>query len=223
MPSSVPPTGNQTFANFCVNMEGILTPAPTVLGVSTAQATVFAGLTSDYLARLATATEPLTRTKPNIAAKNTSKAALLLNCRALLKIIDAFPGTTDAQRESLGMNLPDEDRTPRPAPTTQPVVNITGSGGGLAEIRLRDETTPDKKAKPPGVFGALVATAVTAQDAPPPSFAAGTFTDVATRTNHTLALPAGSAGKVLWVQARWMNERGQPGPASVVTSALIAA
>jgi hypothetical protein len=223
MAKTVPPTGNQAFAAFCVNMEGIVSAAPTVLGLTASQATTLSGLTTDYVARLATSTEPSTRTKVTIAATNTSKAALLLNVRTLLKIIDAHPGTTNAQRESLGMNLPDSDHSPRPAPTTQPVVNIAGSGGGLADLRLRDATTPDKKAKPPGVFGALVATAITDQGDPAPAFAPDVFNAVATRTNHTLPLPPGSAGKVLWVQARWMNERGQPGPSSVVASALIAA
>jgi hypothetical protein len=121
------------------------------------------------------------------------------------------------------MHVRDSGPTPIPPPATQPVVNIEGSGGGLAVIRLRDETAPDRKAKPNGVFAALVSTAITTADAPAPTFEPNIFNSVATRTTHTLNLPDGSAGKRLWIQAQWMNERGQAGPTSVVTSALIAA
>ena len=69
-----------------------------------------------------------------------------------------------------------------------------------------------------------VAVFVTDADAPEPSFAGAKFDVVATRTNYTLQLPADATiGRRLWVRACWANERGIAGPASVVTSALIAA
>jgi hypothetical protein len=223
MADSVPPSSDNGVRDFCTNMDAVITPAPTVLGLTSSQSTAFHALVQDYQARLATATEPSTRTRVTIEQKRTSKTALVAMTRQLLRIIDAYPATTNAQRASLGMHVRPATPTPIPAPSTQPVVNIDGSGGGVAIVRLRDQTTPDKKAKPPGVFAGLIATAITAADAPAPSFAPGVFNAVATRTTHTLDLPEGSAGKRLWIQAQWMNERGQSGPTSVVTSALIAA
>jgi len=94
-------------------------------------------------------------------------------------------------------------------------------GGGVSLLRLADETTPLKKAKPPGVFGALIYTKI---DGPAPVVPDDAkFSGVATRTLHTIPLPDGSAGKTLWVLAQWINERGENGPTSVVASAMIAA
>ena len=91
----------------------------------------------------------------------------------------------------------------------------------MARLRLADETTPTRKAKPPGVFGALIYTkAAPAGDPAPVTVDDARFSGVATRAIHMVPLPA---GKTLWVLAEWMNERGSSGPTSVVTSAMIAA
>jgi len=223
MATSIPPTSDTGVRDWAANFQLIAGAAPTAIGLTAAMMTAYSGLLSDYLARLTAATDPSTKTKVSVQAKNTSKAALISSSRQLVKIADAFPGTTNTQRASLGMHIRDTGPTPRPAPTTQPIVSIAGSGGGQALLRLRDETTPDKKAKPAGVFGALLATAVTAGPEVPPNFAPGVFNAVVTRTDYTLPLPPASAGKTLWAQCQWINERGEPGPVSVVTSALIAA
>lgn len=223
MAREVPPRSDQDLATWAADADAYIALAPSNVGLSTLQSTTFHGLVTDYLARLNTALDPTTRTRPVIAAKNTSKLALIANAKLLLRLIAAHPGLTDFQRESLGMNLPNPP-SPQPAPSTQPLVSIAGTGGGQAAIRLRDETAPDRRAKPAGVASALVAIAVTAADAPEPSFDGVKFDVVATRTNYTLDLPPeATAGKRLWLRACWANERGMPGPASVVASAVIAA
>lgn len=221
--AQIPPASDVGLRDFCVTFDATATPIATAIGLTTSQMTSFHGLVTDYNARLSAATDPSTRTKVTVEAKRISKAAVLAGVRQLMKIVDAFPGTTNPQRASLGMRVRDVSPTPRPAPATQPVVAVAGTGGGLAVLRLRDQTTPDKKAKPAGVFAALLSTAVTPADAPAPTFPPDTFNAVVTRTTHTLPLPPNSGGKRLWVQAQWINERGEPGPVSTVANALIAA
>jgi hypothetical protein len=221
--AQIPPASDTGLRDFCTNFDLVATPIATAIGLTAAQMLAFHGLSLDYNARLAAAIDPSTRTKVTIEQKRVSKASILAAVRQLMKIVDAFPGTTNPQRASLGMRVKDVSPSPRPAPSTQPVVAVAGTGGGLAVLRLRDETTPDKKAKPAGVFGALLSTAVTTADAPAPTFPADTFNAVITRTTHTMTLPLNSAGKRLWVQAQWINERGEPGPTSLVANALIAA
>lgn len=220
---SLIPTSDAGLLDFAVNFDTVATPIATALGLTAAMMTSYHNLVLDYQTRRATAAEPSTRTRVTVQEKNTSKAALLASSRQLVKIVDAFPGTTNAQRASLNIRIPDTTPTPIPAPTTQPVVNIGGTGGGLALLRLRDQTTPDKKAKPDGVFGALVSTAITDNPDTPPAFVPNTFNALVTRTNYTISLPTGSAGKTLWVQAQWINQRGEPGPLSTIASGLIAA
>lgn len=217
------PQGDGALRDFATNFDTVATPIATALGLTAGMMTSYHGLVLDFTARLATATEPSTRTKVTVQAKNTSKAALRASTRQLIRIVDAYPGTTDTQRASLGIRIADTSPTPIPPPATQPVVNIAATGGRQALLRLRDITTPDKKAKPQGVFAALISTAITASPETAPTFAPSTFNAVATRTNYTLALPENSAGKTLWVQAQWINERGEGGPISTIASGLIAA
>jgi hypothetical protein len=223
MAKEVRPRGDQELRTWAIDADAYIALAPSNVGLTALQSTTFHGFVQDYDDRLSAALNPETKTKPVVAAKNSSKLALTANAKLILRLIAAHPGLSDEQREILGMNLPNPP-SPQPAPSTQPIVTIAGSGGGQAALRLRDQTAPDRRAKPAGVASALVAIAVTAADAPEPSFAGVKFDVVATRTNYTLELPAdATVGKRLWIRACWANERGMPGPASVVASAVIAA
>ena len=221
MSSGFLPSRDQDLNAFAANFDTRITATPTAFGLVAADATAFHGLAADFATKLATATNPSTRTKVTIQQKDISRAALRAKARALARVINAYPPITNAQRADLGLTVRDSVPSPIPAPATQPVVNIEGSGGGVSVLRLADETAPLRKAKPQGVFGALIYTKI--DGAAPVTPDDAKFSGVATKTTHTVSLPDGSAGKRLWIQAQWMNERGQAGPTSVVTSALIAA
>lgn len=223
MAARVPPTKDGELDDFATNASTIISGAPTVIGLTASQATTLAGLVADFHSRRLAVADPATKTRVTVEARDTSKAALLLYLRQILRIINFFPGTSNAQRASLGMNIPPAEHARRPRPTTQPIVNVAGTGGGEALLRVRDELAPDRVAKPVNVASALISFVVTDADAPQPAFPANTFNAVATRTNYTLTLPSDSVGKRVWVQACWANETGLAGPPSVVTSALIAA
>lgn len=224
MPRDFLPSRDQDLSAWADNFDVKITATPTAFGLLAAQATVFHGLALDFSTRLATATAPATRTKGNIEAKDTSRAALRANARALAKIVNAYPGTTNAMRADLGLTVRDVTPTPVPTPATQPVVSIEGTGGGQCLLRLVDETTPTRKAKPAGVSAAVLFGKIgLASDAPPTDAQDSRFFAVATRSTRTIDLPAGSVGKTLWVLAQWMNDRGELGPFSVVTSTVIAA
>jgi hypothetical protein len=221
MPAGFLPSRDQDLDTWAGNFDTRITATPTAFGLIVADATAFHALASDFSTKLAAATNPSTRTKVTIQQKDISRAALKLKARTLAKVVNAYPPITNAQRADLGLTVRDGTPSPIPPPATQPVVNIEGSGGGAALLRLADETTPLKKAKPPGVFAALVYTKI---DGPAPVVPDDAkFSGVATKTLHTVNLPGGSVGKTLWVLAQWINERGENGPTSVVTSAMIAA
>jgi hypothetical protein len=218
------PTGELQLAEYAENGVAVITPAAPTFGLVSAQLTELTAATSDYRAKLTTAREPSTRTTVTVALKNVSKKSLIATLRSLYAIVDAYPLTTDGQRAALGIRIPDRHPTPINAPATQPVARIAGTGGGFAQVDLRDQLTPDSPVKPAGATGAQVFFALTAPDAAPPDFATdGTFYGVASKGSYRLALPDGSAGQRLWIQARWMTARGLVGPTGLPASAIVAA
>ena len=74
---------------------------------SVAAAALVAGVT----ARLAAVASPATRTRVTVQQKNTSRAAVRAKARALARVVNAFQGTTDAQRAQLGLNVRDAEPT----------------------------------------------------------------------------------------------------------------
>ncbi len=223
MAQSIPPERDQDALDWARIFVGIVSLHPENYGLSSEQCSAFQARVDSYGALLLAATEPGTRTRVTVQLKNGARDSLRGAARQLIRIVDAFPATTDATRAALSMHVRDAVPTPIPAPATQPIVNIRGSGGGVARLLLRDRATPDKPAKPRGVLGALIATVLTAPGEPTPEFPTGSFQAIVTRTRHRLALPPDSAGKTLWVQARWINHRGMPGPASAISSVMVAA
>jgi hypothetical protein len=218
------PDGDLQLAEYAENGVAVITPAAPTFGLSSAQLTSLTAAATDYRTKLTTAREPSTRTSVSVALKNTSKNSLKALLRALYRIVDAYPLTTDGQRAALGITIPDRHPTPINAPTTQPVARIAGTGGGFAEVELRDQLTPDSPKKPAGASGAQVYYVLTAPNAPEPDFATdGVFYGVASKGTYRLTLPSDSAGQRLWIQARWMTRRGLTGPTGVPTSAVIAA
>lgn len=215
--AAVPPQKDQDLEVFSANFAAKITATPTAYGLVAADATAFTALNTDYVTKLATATTPATRTKSAVAAKNTSKLALTAKARSLIKIITAYPPLTNAQRADLGLNLKDAGPTPVPPPATRPLLAVDPDG----VLRIVDETMPDRRGKPSGVNGAVVFAKV---DGPPPvTTDDAKFSTLATRARVPLALPSGSNGKVLYVLARWYNERGELGPVSALASTMIAA
>jgi len=213
----VPPDKDQDLDVWGTNFDVRITATPTAFGITAGDATAFHTLRLDFTTRLATSLDPTTRTKGTVAAKNTSKRALVAKARSLIKLITAFPPLTPTQRADLGLNAKDVTPTPVPPPATKPMLSVDPDG----TLRIVDETMPDRRGKPSGVNGAVVFAKV---DGPPPTTVDDAkFSALATRNRIPLALPSGSNGKTLYVLARWYNERGELGPVSAVASTTIAA
>jgi len=218
--ATVPPRSDLALNVFTINFSAKLSATPTAFGLVAADATAYAALSTDYGTKLATATNPTTRTKGTIAAKETSKAALLAKARQLIKIINAYPPLTAQQRADLGLNPRDSVPTPVPPPATRPIVTVDPVG----RLRIVDETTPTRRAKPSGVIGALVYAKISPPADPAPvGIEEASFAELATRANSTLTLPAGSNNKTLYVFAQWVNDKGERGPVSIVAATAIAA
>lgn len=199
-----------------------ITATPTVYGLVAGQATVLAGLVTAYQTALATATNPATRTKPSVAAKDDARNALVLLIQSYVAIVQGYPAITPTLIEQLGLTVRKTSRTPIPAPLTVPVIAVLSCFSLLARFALADESTPLLKRKPFGYQGAEVYYKI-GGTAPIPGVLTGmTFQLLQTRTPFQFSLPGTASGETVYVVARWVNAKGQPGPLSSVVTFVAA-
>ena len=216
----IPPKIDGQLLPWSLNFSTRISATPTVFDLTALEATSYANLHADFTARVATAENPGTRTKATVAEKNTCKLALLAKARQFCKIIKANPALTDGQRALLGLPPRDAIPTPVPAPLTRPLLAVDPFGN----LKLVDETTPNRRGKPQGVLGALIFTAILPAAAPAPATPEeGHYAGLATRDRFAVPLPTDSSGKALWAMAQWINPRGVAGPVSAPVRTLIAA
>ncbi|HZZ42400.1 MAG TPA: hypothetical protein VFE58_05650 [Tepidisphaeraceae bacterium] len=198
---------------FMQNMSGKITATPATYGLLPADATALAGYLTTFSTNLAVATAPATRTAVSVAAKDISKAVLVADARIIAKKVQANPAVTPDQKIALGLPVHKDTPTPIPAPSTKPMLNIVGNGGRTVKILIKDETTPTKKAKPPGYEGSAVYTYVpTAGEEPPADLTEWRFEGLATRGDFEIDYRPGDVGKTAYILANWLNPRGEAGP-----------
>ena len=100
--ATVPPAALAALKIWTANFSAKLTATPTVVRCTSADATAYAALNTDFLARCATVENPATRSPVAREELAVSKQALLAKARSLCKVINAYPPTTDALRVSFG-------------------------------------------------------------------------------------------------------------------------
>jgi hypothetical protein len=158
------------------------------------------------------------KTSVTVARKNDARKALLTKIRTLVHFRLRNPLITDAQRMELGLHVRDTTRTPVPVPISRPELDIDVLDVRRLKLLFHDMGHTGK-AKPYGVSGAVIASAVL--DAPPASPDALTRSVLATRTPHILEFSEEERGKTLYVAICWQNQKGQRGPWSEIKSAII--
>jgi hypothetical protein len=111
---------------WSADFSAAITLAPTSYGLVAGQATSYAALHTAFAAALATSTNPATRTRGTISAKNEARTSLTAEARELARVINAFPSITNQQRIDLGLHPRSGSITPIPAPTEPPVMEVRG-------------------------------------------------------------------------------------------------
>lgn len=189
-------------------------------GLTLTQASDYAALQTAFASAMATVTDPLTKSPANTVAKNTARQALIANTRALVRIIQAYPGTTDFMRAELGITVPDPEPSPTPIPANAPIFSIEKVAGYKIYYSMR-EPNSDSRGKPDGVIGAQLLAYV--GDEAPANPADWQSLGLITRTLSYAILPSAlyPAGSRVWLSASWVNPKGQVGPMSTPTSCYI--
>jgi hypothetical protein len=222
------PAKDQDFAQWALNFSTLITANFVAYGLTTGQQSAYATLRSDFITKLATATNPSTRTKPTVAAKNASRALLEASSRSLGNIIQGNPAVTNAQRQDLGLTVRDRNPTPIGPPTTAPIVTPLSTAARNIFFRFADELTPSSRSKP---FGAISMQLYAKVDGDAPSSISecnfrGAYTKNTTGPGSRgcqVGFNTDDVGKTAYLMAVWQNRRGEIGPASTVAQMTIAA
>lgn len=213
MASGFLPNTDDGLLSFASNFSARITATPVVYGLVAVQATAYAAAFADYQAKLQTAKNPITRTKPTITAKDTSRDALRTITRQFAKIVDATVTVTDAQRVELGLNV---RKTPSsiPAPTDRPGVGLVSVAGRTVSIDIRDTAASTKRGKPYGALAAWVYSYVGTDYPTDPS--EWDFQGATTRSSFDIEFPDDvENGTQVWICAAWINAKQEAGPISV--------
>ena len=157
-------------------------------------------------------------------AKDAARAALEKEVRPISNFVQTYFNTSNADRAEMGITVRDTSPSPAPAPTTRPLVLVDTGTRLQHSLRLVDESTPTRRARPKGVLGAEVwVKLVTPGEPAPTDPAALTFLTMTTKTAFATNYPAEAGGKAAVYMLRWINTRGEKGPWSEITTATVAA
>lgn len=172
------------------------------------------------------------------AAKDGARAALEREIRPVTNFVQAWGGTTDADRATIGVTVRDTSKTPSPTPTSAPVVQVESGQRLTHRLKFTDAAAPTRRGKPPGTIGAEVWLALAPANAPAPPLNSpgGTgvppvsggaeayrFLSVSSRGNLQADFTSADAGKTAYYALRWVSTRGEKGPWSEPCAATVAA
>jgi hypothetical protein len=197
------------------NFAGLIETGFASYGLTTAQQSAFGTLNSALQSAYTAGTDPGTRTKVTIGAKNEAIKAMRRDAILLSKIIYATSTVTDSMLAGLGL-LPRGSHTPIPAPTTSPIVEVGIVTGRLVNIKIHSSDS-DRRGIEAGAKGANVYSFV--GPTPPTDPRDYHFEGMTTRAITKIQFPDSVAtGALVWLSAQWVSNRGQTGPASTPIS-----
>lgn len=205
------PSRDGDFATWSENLATLIAATPTDYGLVAGDATIISAANTDFQAKYLLAVNVGTRTAATIADKDSSRTAATATYRPYCIQISLNMGVSDALKLAVGVNLPNNARTPIPAPTTQPVLVHLASNPGVAQMRYYDITTPLSKAKPFGAAGIEIRMTIGTAIAVSPDDA--TYIATWTKSPNALLFLAGDIGKIATVWGRWVTRSGPAGVA----------
>jgi hypothetical protein len=192
--------------------------SPAKYGLVAQQATDYATTRSRFVSAYTVVNNPITRTPPNIAAKNAAKKTLINATRMLVDVIQAWPQMTNELRRELKITERDKKPTPTPVPGT-PFVKVESING--REVTLNIQQSRTTKGKPRLVSGANVF--VYYGEEAPTTANGWKFETGTGKSKVTLNLSDVEAACTVWITAFWFNGRKESGPAADPVSVNLAA
>jgi hypothetical protein len=163
---------------------------------------------------------------PHTPEQTKNKNDVKEECTKLLRdFINAFiryhPAVTADDKRKIGIHIPDDERTPIPAPPTRPIINsLRALGGCRIEIRFQDEATPGSRAVPYGDNGCILMYTIAGEKVT--DYERLKDTALMTRTPFVHIIhDKSSEGSYFSCAALWQNETGERGEPSEIHSIVI--
>jgi hypothetical protein len=152
--------------------------------------------------------------------KDHKRADAVTIIRRLAQTVQQNPAITDMQKAGMGITIRKTTKTPVPVPTTVPTLTrVDTSTRAILRLFFVDSTTPDSKAKPPGVQSVEIREQIGGTAPTDPNTMA--FLAIETRAPYRADFEATDIGKTVYFAFRWLNTKGQPGPWSQIFNAVI--
>jgi hypothetical protein len=159
------------------------------------------------------------RGKVDVLNKNEARDTLKTSIRSFVKAYLAYnPAVSDADKENMGLPLHDGTRTPVPAPTTIPEVELDSSIIRQIAVHFKDAGS-EKRGKPAHVHGIELRWALL--DNAPASVEDMKNSAFDTATPYTFTFDETDRGKALYICPRWENNKGDKGPWGEIVKAII--
>jgi hypothetical protein len=215
------PVGDSEFGTWANTFLDYLTAAPASVGLVAADLTPFSDAITAYEGTMDSHVAAQNDARSKRQAKDDARIEAEAQARTLVRRVQAYPGTTDAMRLSMGLSV--RDTVPSIASTavladTRPLAVIDTSQRLRHAIDYRDSAT-GRRAKPPGIKGCEIWVRIGAAPVTPPTDMQFVVLDTASPyiTEYDLA----DAGKTAYYMLRWVNSRNEKGPWSETVEATI--
>lgn len=150
------------------------------------------------------------------AKRKQGEAAL----RSLIGTIQKNALMTDTVRGELQITVPDTTRTPAAVPATAPTITkIERSAPCSMRLFFADSETPESRAKPDGVGHIELREQIGGTE--PTNCETMQMLGTTGRSPFRANFEMADMGKTVYLAARWVNTRNQPGPWSLIFKGII--
>lgn len=212
------PASDGNFDNWQSNYYTYANDNSGALNLSIDQITALNSARGAWTAAYADQTAAQAAAKGATETKAEAKSAYIALIRSTTRQIQADPDVTNAQRDGLGITVPDSEVTPILPPKFAPTVKVDVSQRFKHIIKFFNQE--NGRAKPEGAVTAEVWFKEGSEPAGPDEL---TFVGLASSFTYERDFNSAEANQSMYYMARWMNAKGQPGPWSEPVRATVAA
>jgi hypothetical protein len=204
------PARDSFFAAWLLNFATLIAATPAAYGLTAPDAVVIGEQNTAFQAAYTAATDPSTRTKGTVAAKDVARAAAELIIRPYAVRISQNNAVTDEAKADVGVTIRKTVPTPIPAPVDAPNLGMQSLIPGQLTAAY-NVVGQAGKAKPEGAVGIELVQSIGTVFATDPSQCAlvGTYTKSPLRVGY---VPEDS-GKKVTLFARFVTRSGPGGKA----------
>jgi hypothetical protein len=219
MPRDFIPVSKAEFGDFLKNLAAKLDAAKGSLNIPAASVTSLSAVQVSYQQALEDEETARIDFEAKREATNTLREQAEAEARAMVRMVQADPGTTDAFRAELQIPIRDTTRTASAPIKSRPIITIDFSQRQQHDLDFRDSETPTRRARPDNTTGCEFRSFV--GTTPPTGLSQFKYLDTDAKTPLLVQYGDEDAGKTAYYIARWVNNE-EKGPWSETVSATIA-